>query len=191
MSSSLGQPLDGVPFSDLRFGLLNGLDGDGNPGARADGRRDGRLDGGLDGGLDGAAALDGTAALDGDLSGVRVLLVDDHEDMLGLMRLMMERRCYRVATALSGEQALQLAPDFGPHVVVSDIGMPGMDGYEMMLALRSMNALAPFKSIALSGFDAQDEEPRARAAGFDAQLTKPIDFDSLFQAIDAFSPAQP
>ena len=182
MSFSLGQPLDGAPLSDLRFGLLggpDGLDGEGHPGTLAEGR------------LDGASALDGASfhSLDESAApGVRVLIVDDHADMVGLMRMMMERRCYRVATALSGEQALEVAPEFGPHVVISDIGMPGMDGYEMMLALRSMNARAPFKSIALSGYDATQEEPRARAAGFDAQLTKPIDFDSLFQTIDALAP---
>ncbi len=176
MSSSLGQPLDGAPFSsDLRFGPLQ-----------------------IEGHRDGAPALDGTARKAGPDgaagrtpspdAALRVLLVDDHEDMLSMMRMMMERRSYHVATALSGEQALQLAQGFEPHVVVSDIGMPGMDGYEMMLALRSMNALAPFKSIALSGYDAHDEEPRARAAGYDAQLTKPVNFDSLFQTIDAFAP---
>lgn len=140
--------------------------------------------------LDGAAvdgvSLNGAGARDG-TSGVRVLLVDDHNDMLSLMRMMMERRSFCVATALSGEEALQLAAGFEPHVVISDIGMPGMDGYEMMLALRSMNALAPFKSIALSGYDARDEEHRARAAGYDAQFTKPVDFDSLFQTIDSFA----
>jgi CheY-like chemotaxis protein len=120
---------------------------------------------------------------------LRVLLVDDHEDMLGLMKMMMERRSYRVEIALSGAEALAVAQGFGPQVVVSDIGMPGMDGYEMMQALRSMQALPPFKSIALSGYDASEEEPRARAAGYDAQLTKPVDFDALFRAIDSLATA--
>ena len=155
---------------------------------------------------DGAGPLDGIGPLDGRVplealgsadgavpdgavvETVRVLLVDDHEDLLGVMRMMMERRSYSVATALSGAEALEVAPGFAPHVVVSDIGMPGMDGYEMMSALRALDGQAPFKSIALSGYEADGEAERAQAAGYDAQLTKPVDFDSLFQTIDSFSP---
>jgi two-component system CheB/CheR fusion protein len=118
--------------------------------------------------------------------GVKVLLVDDHEDMLGMMQVMMERRAYCVATALSGEEALQVARGFEPHVIISDIGMPGMDGYEMMSTLRATDGLAPFKSIALSGYDGEDEATRAQAAGYDAQMTKPVNFDSLFQTIESF-----
>ncbi len=115
---------------------------------------------------------------------VRVLLVDDHQDMLDMMELMMSRRAYSVAKALSGPEALEVASDFAPNVIVSDIGMPGMNGYELMSALRKMNSLHPFKSIALSGYDADEEQERAQVAGYDVQLTKPVDFDSLFQTIE-------
>lgn len=115
---------------------------------------------------------------------VRVLLVDDHQDMLDMMEIMMRSREYHVAKALSGSEALEVASNFAPHIIVSDIAMPGMNGYEMMSALRKMNSLHPFKSIALSGYDAQDEHERAQSAGYDAQLTKPVDFESLFQTIE-------
>jgi two-component system CheB/CheR fusion protein len=119
---------------------------------------------------------------------LRVLLVDDHIDMLDMMQLMMQRRSYTVATANSGEEALEIVAGFAPHVIISDIGMPGMDGYELMSALREMAALSPFRSIALTGYEAQDEEARARSAGYDAQLTKPVDFEFLFTTIESLAP---
>lgn len=115
---------------------------------------------------------------------LRVLIVDDHADLLTMLDLMMQRRQYAVKTARSGDQALQLAPEFCPHVVISDIGMPGMDGYQLMQNLRANIDLAPFKSIALSGYDEQNEDGRARQAGYDAHVTKPIEFEQLFEIIE-------
>lgn len=115
---------------------------------------------------------------------LRVLVVDDQPDLLSMLDLMMQRRKYAVKTALSGDEALELAPDFAPHVVISDIGMPGMDGYQLMAHLRAAPDLAPFKSIALSGYDLHTETSRARNAGYDAHLLKPIEFDQLFEMIE-------
>ncbi len=117
-------------------------------------------------------------------SSLRVLIVDDHPDLLTMLDLMMQRRKYAVKTARSGDQAMQMAPDFCPHVVISDIGMPGMDGYQLMQNLRAADGLAPFKSIALSGYDVQAEDSRARDAGYDAHMTKPIEFEQLFEMIE-------
>jgi CheY-like chemotaxis protein len=110
--------------------------------------------------------------------------VDDHPDLLSMLDLMMQRRKYAVKTALSGNEALELAPDFAPHVVISDMGMPGMDGYQLMTHLRAVPDMAPFKSIALTGYDLQQEDNRARDAGYDAHLTKPIEFEQLFEMIE-------
>lgn len=117
-------------------------------------------------------------------SSLRVLVVDDHPDLLSMLDMMMQRRKYAVQTAQSGAEALALAPDFAPHVVVSDIGMPEMDGYQMMRSLRDTNGLAPFKSIALTGYDHGLEGDSAQQAGFDAHMTKPIEFEQLFQMIE-------
>ncbi len=115
---------------------------------------------------------------------LRVLVVDDHPDLLSMLDLMMQRRQYAVCTARSGAEALAIAPDFSPHVVVSDIGMPDMDGYQMMRSLREKRDLAPFKAIALTGYDYELEGDSAQNAGFDAQLTKPIEFSQLFETIE-------
>lgn len=115
---------------------------------------------------------------------LRVLIVDDHPDLLTMLDLMMQRRQYAVKTALSGLEALELAPGFAPHVVVSDIGMPGMDGFQLMQELRATPDIGPFKSIALTGYDLQIDGERARDAGYDAHMSKPIEFEQLFEVIE-------
>ena len=119
-----------------------------------------------------------------DSESLRVLLVDDHDDLLVMLQLVLSRRNYHVATASSGHEAIKIASDFAPHIIVSDLGMPGMNGYEMIVRLRAMNELGAFKAIALSGFDEMDDETSAIAAGFDAHVSKPIDFERLFATID-------
>lgn len=114
---------------------------------------------------------------------LRVLIVDDHPDLLSMLDLMMQRRKYSVQTATSGPEALEMATKFSPHVVVSDIGMPGMDGYQLMQELRASD-LGPFKSIALTGYDLSSDASRAKEAGYDAHLAKPIEFSQLFEIIE-------
>ncbi len=115
---------------------------------------------------------------------LRVLLVDDHNDLLAMLRLVLARRGYDVTTASSGAEALKLASTFAPHVVISDLGMPGMSGLELMKALRAMSEMGAFKAIALSGFDCPQDTQSSHAAGFDAHIAKPIEFDQLFEVIE-------
>ncbi len=115
---------------------------------------------------------------------LRVLFVDDQPDMRLMMRVMMQRRCYEVETAAKARDALQIAPNFKPHVVISDIGMPEMNGLEMMRELRDNDQMSPFKAVALSGYDTSDDIEMARAAGFDKCFAKPIDPDYLFAQIE-------
>ena len=121
---------------------------------------------------------------------VRILLVDDHDDLLAMLRMVLSRRSYAVVTATSGKEAIDVAGQFAPHVVVSDLGMPGMNGLEMMSHMRGMQELLPFKSIALSGFDDECDAASSQAAGFDVHLAKPVDFDSLFATIDKLTQPQ-
>lgn len=121
---------------------------------------------------------------------VRVLLVDDHDDLLAMLRMVLSRRSYAVVTASSGREAINVAEQFAPHIVVSDLGMPGMNGLEMMSQMRGMSELSPFKAIALSGFDDECDAASSQAAGFDVHLAKPVDFDNLFAAIDKLAQDQ-
>ena len=99
--------------------------------------------------------------------------------LLGIM--LTRKRGYDVETAASGDQAIQKAQEFSPHIIISDITMPGMDGFEMMGEMKSKD-LAPFKSIALSGHELPKSQHRD--SGYDAHLTKPVDFEVLFATID-------
>jgi len=124
----------------------------------------------------------------GDKTTLRVLLVDDQEDILHVMHLILERRGnFQIETASSGSQALEKAASFAPHVVISDLSMPEMDGCEFMSQLRCKPSRTPFKSIALSGYGSTYQEA-AKDAGFDSHLVKPVDFDELFEVIDQLSP---
>ena len=76
--------------------------------------------------------------------GVRVLVVDDHADMLSMMELLMARQRYVVETANSGRKALEIVVELCPQVIVSDIGMPDMDGLELMRRMRGDSRITPF-----------------------------------------------
>jgi two-component system CheB/CheR fusion protein len=114
---------------------------------------------------------------------LRVLLVDDQMDMLVMLSTLMKQRAYLVKTASSGYMALEVVKDFAPHVVVSDIGMPGMDGFAFMKELRCSEG-PPFRSIALTGYDLVEEPDKALRSGYDAHLIKPIEFDAFFALVE-------
>ena len=121
-------------------------------------------------------------------SDLRVLLVDDHDDLLLMLGIMLKRkRGYAVETANSGHQAIALARDFSPHIVISDLTMPGMNGFQMIDEMK-LKENAPFKSIALSGYEVPPSQ-RSDSA-YDVHLTKPVDFDELFRVLDGLLEAQ-
>lgn len=116
---------------------------------------------------------------------LRVLFIDDNDDMRSMMAILLKRQGYEVKTANCAPAALELAPEWQPHLIVSDIGMPGTDGYELMRILRADTRLAPFRAVALSGFGHMIEGDRGRLAGFDECLVKPIEFDKFFGVLKA------
>jgi signal transduction histidine kinase/CheY-like chemotaxis protein len=113
-------------------------------------------------------------------SGPRVLVVDDHVDTCIGMKMMLERRGYRVTVAHTADQALEKSEHEEFDLVISDIGLPDRSGYELMQELGTTKGL---RGIALSGFGMENDVSRARAAGFSEHLTKPINFDRLNEAI--------
>jgi two-component system, chemotaxis family, CheB/CheR fusion protein len=122
------------------------------------------------------------------LSGRRILVVDDAEDALQSFSLLLELEGAEVIAASSGAAALaaiersELAK--APFdLVISDVAMPGMDGYELIAALRAKAATANLRAIALTGFGRPLDARRALAAGFDAHLSKPVVIDELLQTI--------
>lgn len=136
-------------------------------------------------------------AMKNDKPVAHILIVDDQPDMLHMMKMVLSRCGYRVETAESAFEALRIAPAFCPHIVISDIGMPGMDGCEMMSVLRRQCGPDAFKAIALTGYGLPCDQERMTDSGFDLCLLKPIDVSLLESHIErmlearAESPADP
>jgi signal transduction histidine kinase len=121
------------------------------------------------------------------LNGLTVLAVDDDEDNTSLLRQGLELSGARVLTANSGPTALALAANSDFDIVLSDISMPGMDGFEFVRQLRKLNGKENVRVIALTGFGRRDDVEQARNEGFVAHLTKPIDFDKLIKMLQGLA----
>jgi CheY-like chemotaxis protein len=104
----------------------------------------------------------------------RVLVVEDDPDSAQSMAMLLDLWGHRAETALDGYEALLAARRFRPEIVFVDIGIPGLDGYEVAERLRSEHG-PDLKLVALTGFGREEDRLRARDAGFDCHLTKPLE----------------
>jgi CheY-like chemotaxis protein len=108
-----------------------------------------------------------------------VLVVDDNVDTAtGLARLL-TRRGYIVQVAYDGNSALAAARKLSPAIILLDIGLPGIDGYDVARHLREDPRCSNALVIALSGYGQDEDRRRSRAAGFDHHLVKPVSFDEV------------
>jgi CheY-like chemotaxis protein len=108
-----------------------------------------------------------------------VLVVDDNVDAAESLGLLLEVWGHEVRTAHDGPAALAVAEEFEPDLVLLDIGLPGMDGYEVARRLRSTAAVL----VALTGYGLREDAERARAAGFAAHVVKPASPERLQQLL--------
>lgn len=115
----------------------------------------------------------------GTLKGMAVLVVDDSEDTAEMVRHLLEIGGANVKMATSGAEALRLASEGEFDVVLSDISMPGMDGFEFLRKLRELPGKQDLPAIALTGFGRPEDVQRAASEGFYAHLTKPFDIETL------------
>ncbi|PZV05163.1 MAG: hypothetical protein DCF32_11530 [Leptolyngbya sp.] len=120
-----------------------------------------------------------------DLTGVRVIAVDDNPDGLALLTLLLGEYGAEVLGLESAAEVLSHLASFQPHVLVSDIGMPGMDGYEL---LRQIRTLPPEQggqvpAIALTAYVREEDSQKALASGFQQHLSKPIEPDAIARAV--------
>ncbi|HEX2222893.1 MAG TPA: response regulator, partial [Thermoanaerobaculia bacterium] len=110
----------------------------------------------------------------------RCLLIEDNLDAAESMGLLLELSGHEVALAHDGPSGVEEALRFQPEVILCDIGLPGgMDGYAVARALRAEPGLEVAYLIALTGYGQEEDQRRAREAGFDAHMTKPADPDAL------------
>ena len=114
----------------------------------------------------------------------RALVVDDAPDVTEMIALFLRYAGYETVMAFSAYDALEAARDGNFDVVVSDIGMPGMNGYELAEALRLLPEYGDVPIIAVTGFSAFDDRGRALKSGFNAHMTKPINPVSLLELIE-------
>jgi two-component system, cell cycle response regulator DivK len=113
------------------------------------------------------------------MAGEDVLVVDDNPANLKLARVLLTAEGFVVRTAGDAEEAMRVLETFRPAVVLMDIQLPGMDGLELTRRLKADPATAEIKIIALTAYAMKGDDVKARAAGCDGYIAKPIDPDTL------------
>lgn len=111
----------------------------------------------------------------------RVLIVDDNHDSAELLALLLGREGHETRVAHDGPEAIAIAASFRPNIAFLDIGLPGMDGYELMHCLRARPEQAGCKFVAVTGYE--ELCPGSGAASFDAHLVKPVDLSAVARLV--------
>ena len=117
------------------------------------------------------------------LFGLKVLIVEDSADTLALLRTIFVQQGAQVSTATSATEALSLVQSNVPDIIVSDIGMPDTDGFELLQKIRELPDLENTPAIAISGYASEADRKQALGVGYSALMAKPVDVDALFDLI--------
>ncbi|MCS3419405.1 CheY-like chemotaxis protein [Pseudomonas sp. BIGb0450] len=118
------------------------------------------------------------------LHGVKVLLVDDSAEVLEVLNLLLEMEGAQVSAFNDPQTALETARDAQYDLIISDIGMPKMNGHELMQKLRTLGHLRQVPAIALTGYGAGSDQKKAAESGFSPHVSKPVAHDSLIDLIE-------
>lgn len=118
---------------------------------------------------------------------LRILVIDDGHDTVITMRALLQKLGHEVAIAHDGEQGLEIAGQFHPEVVFSDIGLPGIDGYTVASRLREDARFTDTRLVAVTGYGQREDQQHAHDAGFDEHLTKPVAFSDLQRLLAALA----
>jgi signal transduction histidine kinase len=113
----------------------------------------------------------------------RILLIEDNVDAVASAEILLRLEGHEVKSAPDALDGLKMVSSFAPQVIFCDIGLPGMDGYQVVRAIRQDPALAPVYVVALTGYGREEDQRRSLEAGFNLHLTKPIDYESLRRAL--------
>ncbi|MBC7455519.1 MAG: response regulator [Massilia sp.] len=114
----------------------------------------------------------------------RILLIEDNADGREMMAMMLEAQQYQVVAAIDGGEGLRLALEHRPDIALVDIGLPGIDGYEVARRMRANPATSVVRLVALTGYGQESDRVRALEAGFDAHLVKPVDLNLLMEVLE-------
>jgi two-component system OmpR family response regulator len=118
-------------------------------------------------------------------TGQRVLLVDDNTDSSEPLSLLLQAKGHETRISVEGEEAIAMADEFLPDCVVLDLGLPGIDGYEVARRLRERPYGATLTLVALTGWAGKEIRVRAAEAGFDYHLVKPVNLEELERIVTA------
>ncbi len=121
----------------------------------------------------------------------RVLIVDDNVDSADSLAMVLNFDGHETQRAYTAHDALERTQSFKPDIVLLDIGLPEIDGYEVARRLRAMSGLGGLRLVALTGYGQPEDRARTRAAGFDAHLVKPVEFPALERVIAGVDPPLP
>ena len=131
------------------------------------------------------SSVPGAAGADSAATGLRVLVVDDNTDAAQSLAELLELGGHATLVVDNGHRALQEAQAFRPDLVILDIGMPGMNGYEVAKVMRKTAGLEHAVLVALTGWGSEADRARALEAGFDQHLTKPVEFSTIDRMLTA------
>ena len=117
----------------------------------------------------------------------RVLIVEDEKDSADSLRMLLELVGYEVEVAYDGPEGVEKAVRWLPHVVLCDIGLPGLSGYGVAEQLRRDPATAESHLVAITAWGGEEDKRRGRQAGFEHHLVKPADPQRLLQLLASYS----
>jgi CheY-like chemotaxis protein len=115
--------------------------------------------------------------------GRRVLIADDNQDSAESLAMLLRMEGHEVVVAHDGPEAFAAVASFNPEFVLLDIGMPGLNGYEVALKIRDTDPASPVKLVAVTGWGQHSDKARARASGFDHHFTKPLEPERLLELL--------
>ena len=117
---------------------------------------------------------------------ITVLIIEDNEQNRYLLTFLLEQNGFRVVSAVDGASALELVPALMPDIILLDIQLPGMDGYEVAAALRAMAQVRDTPIVAVTSYAMVGDRERALSAGCSGYLEKPIDPDTFVAEVASF-----
>jgi len=123
--------------------------------------------------------------------GRRILIVDDNRDALESLATLMQMAGHQVETAADGELAWQAAADCRPEVMLLDLGLPKLDGYEVARRIRAQEWGKSVVLVALTGWGQDEDRRRTREAGFDSHMVKPLNVDLLTEFLNRLPDGSP
>lgn len=121
---------------------------------------------------------------------LRILIVDDNRDSASTLSMLLRRLGHQTLTAFDGEEAVATARGFSPEVVLLDIGLPKLNGYEVCRWIRAQNSSHRIVIIAQTGWGQEETKQKTRDAGFDHHMVKPVDPTALLRILNDLTKQQ-